>query len=109
MPTKEPLAPLPPVLCSDVPGTWAYDTMSRRVRQDILARVFRENDFHPGIMQGLRRLDAELAAAASTALTPIPNDGGPDVTVWNEHILAEVFRKGETWLSAPWAIAEFYL
>lgn len=83
--------------------------MSRRVREDILARVFRENDFHPDIIHRLKGLDAELAAAASVPLTPIPEDGGPDVHTWNQQILRNVIQSGDTWLSAPWAIAEFYL
>ena len=38
--TVEPrFAPMPAPLRSDVPGTWAYDTMSRRVVEDILDKV----------------------------------------------------------------------
>ena len=38
--TVEPrFAPMPAPLRSDVPGTWAYDTMSRRVVEEILDRV----------------------------------------------------------------------
>ena len=33
-----PKLPLPPKLLSNEPGTWAYDTMSRRVREEILGR-----------------------------------------------------------------------
>ena len=33
-----PKLPLPPMLLSNEPGTWAYDTMSRRVRTEILGR-----------------------------------------------------------------------
>lgn len=83
--------------------------MSRRVREDILARVFRENDFHPDIVLRLVALDSELASAASTPLTPVAVDGGPDVSTWNEQILKHVLERKDTWLSAPWAIAEFYL
>lgn len=107
---RAPRLPLPPVLRSDVVGTWAYDTMSRRVRSDILGRVFRENEFtSPNILSALRKLDDELANAESTILTPIEDDGGPDVKEWNEVILKEILDKGETWLSAPWCDAEFYL
>ncbi len=109
MPTSAPRAPLPPVLVSTEEGTWAHDTMSRRVRHEILARVFRENSFPAGSLRRLRALDEELAAAASTKLTPVPEDGGPDVETWNKVILSDVLRNGATWLSAPWAIAEFYL
>ena len=33
-----PRLPLPPMLLSNEPGTWAHDTMSRRVRTEILGR-----------------------------------------------------------------------
>ena len=32
-------APMPDMLTSTVPGTWAHDTMSRRVVEDILDKV----------------------------------------------------------------------
>ena len=31
--------PMPPPIRSNVPETWAYDTMSRRVREEILDKV----------------------------------------------------------------------
>lgn len=37
---RKPKAALPPIILSNVPGTWAYDTMSRRIRDDILARIY---------------------------------------------------------------------
>lgn len=109
MPTSAPSVPLPPVLCSDIPGTWAHDTMSRRVRKEILARVFRENTFDENIVNRLTNLDEELANASTTPLTKIEEDGGPDVRTWNEIILPDVLAENKTWLSAPWAVAEFYL
>lgn len=109
MPTKQPIAPLPPELTSDEPGSWAYDTMSRRVRTDILARVFRENSFSPEIVNKLKRLDEELANAGTTQLTYLPQDGGPDVDTWNKEILPSYIRRDVTWLSAPWVLAEFYM
>lgn len=109
MPSSLPALPLPPVLTSDVPGTWAHDTMSRRVRTDILARVFRENSFHDQTIARLQALDKELQNAATTPLTLIPSDGGPDVHTWNHTILSDLVTANATWLSAPWAVAEFYL
>ena len=32
-------APMPDMLTSTIPGTWAHDTMSRRVVEDILDKV----------------------------------------------------------------------
>lgn len=109
MPTSGPRAPLPPVIVSTEEGTWAHDTMSRRVRTDILARVFRENTFHANALNNLKQLDIELSAPATTALTKIIEDGGPDVKTWNETILKKELANGDTWLSAPWIVAEFYL
>lgn len=36
-------SPMPPMLVSNVPGTWAHDTMSRRVREEILQRLLEDN------------------------------------------------------------------
>lgn len=105
---RGPSLTVPPPICSDVPGTWAFDTMSDRIRTDILARVFRENDFSPATLSRLRILDSELADAANTALTPLEADGGNDVDHWNSVILKDALASRATWLSAPWALAEFY-
>lgn len=109
MPTQVPEVLLPPPLTSDEPGSWAFDTMSRRVRTDILTRVFRENTFLPATIERLRSLDDELANAAESPLTPLRPDGGPDIGTWNDHILPPIMRDRLTWLSAPWVVAEFYL
>lgn len=109
MPSATPKASLPPPITSDVPGTWAYDTMSRRVRKDILARIFRENTLQPSAIKKLENLDRELANAAESQITFVEDDGGPDVRIWNEQILPPHINKQQTWLSAPWAVAEFYL
>lgn len=109
MPTALPRISLPPEITSDIPGTWAYDTMSRRVREDILMRIFRENNLDPESYARLTQLDSELKTAHSSELTPIAEDEGPDIAVWNEHILPPYLSKKQTWLSAPWVIAEFYL
>ena len=83
--------------------------MSRRLREDILARVFRDNAevLASGTIAeaNLRALDAELAAAATSVITRVPPDGGPDVDTWTQ--LCEP-HLGKTWLEAPWLFAEFY-
>lgn len=100
---------LPPPICCDVPGTFAHDTMSRRVREDILARVFRENNFLQPLTDNLKSLDEELRNGAYTLISPIPDDGGPDVETWNKIILPQAIENRWTWLSAPWLLSEFYL
>lgn len=106
--TDGPRALVPAPLCSDVAGTWAYATMSDRIRTDILARIFRENDFAPTNLSRLQALDSELKEAGTTPLSPLEDDGGPDIAHWNSVILEPVLAAEKTWLSAPWAVAEFY-
>lgn len=77
--------------------------MSSRIREDILSRVFRENDLSPACHSALLALDASLAS--SSALTPLPP--GPDSAAWDA-ILAPFLAARETWLTAPWLVAEFY-
>ena len=104
-------ARLPPPLVSDEPGTWAHDTMSRRVREDILARVYSENAGAAALeaaRPALDALEAELEAAATTPLAPLADDGGADVATWNAFLAPFVEAKA-TWLSAPWLVTEFYL
>jgi hypothetical protein len=47
-----PRAPLPPIILSNVPGTWAYDTMSRRVRENILMRIYEVRGFAGTAVEG---------------------------------------------------------
>ena len=80
-----------------------------KAAKDILARVFRDNAdvLASGTIAeaNLRALDAELAAAATSVITRVPPDGGPDVDTWTQ--LCEP-HLGKTWLEAPWLFAEFY-
>merc|ERR1719199_1168519 len=65
---------LPPPIYSDEPGTWAYDTMSRRVDAEILQRTYEENEEEfnsPEFAEALTKfndLRAELQNAAKTKL-----------------------------------------
>lgn len=106
---KKPRAPLPPVILSNVPGTWAHDTMSRRIRDDILVRIYAENEellaFKPSIKSGLDQLKEELKTPQTSVLPPIQDDGGPDLAVW-EGIMAPYAQSN--WLDAPWLVTEFY-
>lgn len=110
-----PRLPLPPPLRADVPGTWAFDTMSRRVRDEILGReVLGANAAALAVLPAARKSLEELArelgsAAGSTPLRHL-RDGAwaPDADAWRGLLEPSVSR-GETWLSAPWCLAEFYL
>lgn len=112
-----PRSPLPPRIRSDVPGTWAHSTMSSRVDADILQRTYDENADvfeSPGFADARRRFDelrAELRSAAPLRhLDDVDVSGnvGGDEDAWRE-LLRESVEQGETYLSAPWLLAEFYV
>lgn len=100
-------APMPDALTSTVPGTWAHDTMSRRVVEDILDKVvYGDNEAEPWFASAKPSLDAlRKEILADAPLRPIEGDGD-DVAAWNA-LLEE--HPNKTWLSAPWLVAEFYL
>eukprot|EP00238_Polyblepharides_amylifera_P000280 CAMPEP_0196574172 /NCGR_PEP_ID=MMETSP1081-20130531/3944_1 /TAXON_ID=36882 /ORGANISM="Pyramimonas amylifera, Strain CCMP720" /LENGTH=447 /DNA_ID=CAMNT_0041892117 /DNA_START=238 /DNA_END=1581 /DNA_ORIENTATION=- len=99
---------VPPQLVSVEQGTWAYDTMSRRIREDILSRVFSENELSLKHLTALQALDLELQSAATEKLRYIKGGSRcPDIETWTD-LLAEHVQAGRTWLQAPWLTAEFY-
>ena len=117
-----PLLPLPDPLLSLTPGTWAYDTMSRRLNKEILQRTYEENEeaFNsPPFAKALanfNQLRSELDDAANTKLRHLQfesTDGrSADVVAREEaewkSIMQPYIDNGDTWLSAPWLVTEFY-
>jgi Damage-control phosphatase ARMT1-like domain len=118
-----PNLPLPPKICSDVVGTWAHDTMSRRVYQEILCNIVLKDcaddlaqaHFLP-IRDAIISLRTELQFAATTPLTalslpPIDDVDPQQRKEWEEwdNILAPYLENKDTWLSAPWLVTEFYV
>eukprot|EP00566_Odontella_aurita_P014699 CAMPEP_0113586980 /NCGR_PEP_ID=MMETSP0015_2-20120614/34617_1 /TAXON_ID=2838 /ORGANISM="Odontella" /LENGTH=542 /DNA_ID=CAMNT_0000492515 /DNA_START=25 /DNA_END=1653 /DNA_ORIENTATION=+ /assembly_acc=CAM_ASM_000160 len=119
-----PSLPLPPPLFSTVPGTWAHDTMSRRVESEILERTYEEmrDEFHsPGFesaLEGMERLRSELRDASNVKIRHLreltyddekeKESRAREREEWRA-ILEPFVSKGDTWLSAPWMVAEFYL
>ena len=102
-------APAPPRLRSDVPGTWAHDTMSRRVREEILgAQVLAPHAAQLGLAQAARLEGLGRELAEHAALRHLEADGGADLEDWRV-IMEPHVAAGETWLTAPWIVAEFYL
>lgn len=99
----------PPVITSNVPGTWAYDTVSRRLREDILGRVFKDNaeafEGAKAQVEELMRLDEELSTPATSVIKHIEPDGGPDIDTWRTILEPWI---GVSWLDAPWLLIEFY-
>jgi len=95
-----PIGDIPPFLLSNEPGTWAYDTMSRRVRENILEPTIADNEFNEESSAKLEALRQELLNATSTKLRDIEDDGGPDVPTWKE--IMTPYTGNNTWLDAPW-------
>ena len=109
------LLTLPPRMRSNVPGTWAYDTMSRRVLENILPRIIEDNADMLGQPNNalfaesfllLNDLKSSLECGRTGFLRPIV-DAGPDQDEWNK-ILGAIPEAERNWLDAPWVISEFY-
>jgi len=112
-----PNLPIPEPICSNVPGTWAYDTMSRRVNEEILERTVQdcaEDLSKPAfakIRSNIDALRAELSSAATTKLSYLDKEAAPSDKEWQEwyDILQPYITNGDTWLTAPWMVTEFYV
>jgi hypothetical protein len=117
-----PKLPLPKPICSNIPKTWAYDTMSRRIDNEILSRVYDDNyktlfSTNNDILTSFNKLRDELRNASSCKLTMLPelssqnyisHERQEEWKVWST-ILQPYINNGDTWLSAPWMITEFYV
>eukprot|EP00934_Nitzschia_sp_Nitz4_P005999 Nitzschia sp. Nitz4//scaffold8_size234185//191279//192592//NITZ4_001289-RA/size234185-processed-gene-0.130-mRNA-1//1//CDS//3329559902//5989//frame0 len=115
----KPNLPLPPPLCADQPGTWAHDTMSRRVDGEILERTFQDNrqvwESPPfeTILEKFLKLRQDLQSNSPLVLLEdLPSDASAErrdeVESWNQ-ILKPFVDRGENWLTAPWMVSEFYV
>lgn len=120
--TSEPLKPALPIpkpIFSDEPGTWAYDTMKRRVNEEILQRTYEDNKEtweSPEFKEVLDRflaLRKDLESSSKlTMLDELPADASADrVREWNEwkRLLQPFLDEEDTWLSAPWLVTEFFV
>lgn len=97
--------------------------MSRRLNEEILQRTYEENEetFNStpfsNALERFNQLRAELTSASITKLRHLQfnksTDGRPAEVVEREErewqgILAPYIANGDTWLSAPWLVTEFY-
>jgi len=93
--------------------------MSRRVDGEILERTWQDNQETLSKWKSIRerfdQLRAELKSAATTKLTYLDEPSSSEsaerveeVQEWNA-ILRPYVEQGDTWLSAPWMVAEFYV
>ena len=73
------VVPLPAPVCANSPGTWAYDTMARRLDREIFQRTYEDNkgvweadpDFAP-ILARFHQFRQQFRTAAVVATTPLP-------------------------------------
>lgn len=98
--TNRPNPPLPPPITSEVPGTWAYDTMSERV-VEIARRTLSENLFSEAISSRIEALMAEIPFGAIRQM----NSTAPDAKNW--HIYTQPYLN-QNWLTPPWFFTETY-
>lgn len=115
----KPKLPIPAPILSDTPGTWAYDTMSRRVDEEILQRTFEDNkevfesEAFKGILKRFQELRKDLQTSAKLKmLDGLPSDASEArIREWGEweKMLRPFLDKEDTWLTAPWMVTEFYV
>jgi uncharacterized protein with ATP-grasp and redox domains len=91
----------PPPTYSNIPGTWAYSTVSKRL-PDIAARVIAENQYPDEINDELACLQEDINRRAIRALL---DQGAPDQRSWEEYIQPYI---GQSWLDVPWFFVEHY-
>jgi hypothetical protein len=114
-----PRLPIPKPIYSNIPGTWAYDTMSRRVDEEILQRVYDDNkemfekESSTSIKSKFDALRKDLQTSSTLKmLDDLPNDASPErKREWQEWktILQPFLDQQDTWLTAPWMVTEFYV
>ena len=96
-----PRLPVPAPICSDVPGTWAYNTTAIRLA-NIARRTLVENEFAPGIED---RIEALIADIPTAPVRMLQQDGAPDAQDWDNYIRPYL---SQNWLEAPWFFVETY-
>jgi hypothetical protein len=106
---------LPPVIRSASIGTWAHDTMSRRIVEEIFPRIIDDNEQELSFPSSPLRFDCllqlndlkeSLKCGSTGYLRPIL-DNGIDTEDWNIW-LSELDDNSRNWLTAPWMISECY-
>jgi uncharacterized protein with ATP-grasp and redox domains len=100
--SQDSIAPpqLPPPMRGNQPGSFAEATLSRRLPD--IARSLLDDPWHP---QAVTRLQALAADMPAGRLRPLQDPGAPDLTEWQADLQPYL---GQTWLDAPWFVAELY-
>ena len=94
------LPPLPPVLMTSEPGSFAYRTFAERHPQ-LLGDVVAWNDYPPEIVARLGALREEVLHGVIQPLT----EDASDRAFWNDSAREHL---GRSWLDVPWYWAEAY-
>lgn len=92
---------LPPIIRARTPGTWAHDTVRRRLEQ-IGRRVLAENGLDPETQQ---RVGRWLETIPFGVIEPLPDGTIPPGDPWPGWIAPWT---GQGWLDVPWLFAETY-
>jgi predicted aconitase with swiveling domain/uncharacterized protein with ATP-grasp and redox domains len=93
--------PLPEPLRGNEPGSFAEDTLSRRL-PGIARQVLQEGDWSP---EAARRLQALADEMPHGRVRPLQDDEAPDAPLWQAYLPPYL---GQTWLDAPWFALETY-
>ncbi len=92
---------LPPPILTSEPGSFAQDTLRRRIPAILQEAIDLNPDFDLPMRRGLDELRTELRSGRIRGL----REDAPDVALWNE-VSAPYF--GRSWLDVPWYWAEAY-
>ncbi|MEI7771318.1 MAG: ARMT1-like domain-containing protein [Chloroflexales bacterium] len=99
--TNLPDPPIPPPLRGAEIGSFAHNTIARRLPA-IARRVLIENELAPEAARAVAALADEMPDAP---LRPLRDPGAPDLALWAAYIAPYA---GQSWLQAPWFVAETY-
>jgi len=99
---KHSMLPIPEPLRGSEIGSFAHDTIVRRL-PDIVHRTIAENEFSPTIVMDLQKLIKEIPAAQ---IRPLEDEEAPDKRGWDANVAP---YSSMNWLEVPWFFAEFYL
>jgi uncharacterized protein with ATP-grasp and redox domains len=101
---------MPPAVASNMAGTWAYDTMSRRIPYEIVRRIREDNievlRDNVCVSNSFNNLVEDICRGREGYLTDL-DDGGDDCDQWSI-LLSTVPEEKRNWLDAPWLISEYY-
>jgi hypothetical protein len=100
-PIEKPALPLPEPLSGSVFGSFAYDTVTRRMPR-IAREVLEENELTPEVRGELENLIQDLPLSPIRRLRDVT---APDAEDWRIYCTPYL---GQDWLSAPWFFAEIY-